>query len=164
MSIFDYNFTNFKDDLSIPLCIDYSMYLENDILTKVDRATMSVSLEGREPFIDHRIIEFAARLPMKFKYGNTQKKILKDIVYKYVPSQLMDRPKTGFSIPINKWLKTDLKYLIDLNLDKSSIERTEVFNVSAVENLKNDFFNGLLDHSDIIWKILQFQLWHKKWM
>jgi asparagine synthase (glutamine-hydrolysing) len=163
-TIFDYNFTNFKDDLSIPLCIDYAMYLENDILTKVDRSTMSVSLEGREPFIDHRIIEFAARLPMKFKYGNTQKKILKDIVYKYVPSQLMDRPKTGFSIPINKWLKTDLKYLIDLNLDKSSIERTEVFNVSAVENLKNDFFNGLLDHSDIIWKILQFQLWHKKWM
>ena len=100
-TIFDYDFKDFKEDLSIPLCIDYSKYLKNDILTKVDRATMSVSLEGREPFIDHRIIEFVARLPMKFKYGNTQKQILKDIVYKYVPSELMDRPKSGFSIPIN---------------------------------------------------------------
>ena len=89
------------------------MYLQNDILTKVDCATMSVSIEGREPFLDHRIIEFVAQLPSKYKYGHTQKMILKDIVHKYIPKELMDRPKSGFTSPINSWLKTDLKYLLD---------------------------------------------------
>ena len=140
------------------------MYLENDILTKVDRATMSVSLEGREPFLDHRIIEYVAQLPMDFKYGQTQKRILRDIVYKYIPKELMDRPKTGFSIPIYNWLKTDLRYLIEENLDSSSIEETGIFSVSSVEKIKIQFFNDQLDDLTIIWKLLQFQMWYKKWM
>ena len=163
-TIFDSDFTGFKQDLSIPLAIDYSMYLENDLLTKVDRATMSVSLEGREPFLDHRIIEYVAQLPMDFKYGQTQKRILRDIVYKYIPKELMDRPKTGFSIPIYNWLKTDLRYLIEENLDSSSIEETGMFNVSSVEKIKILFFNDQLDDLTIIWKLLQFQMWYKKWM
>jgi asparagine synthase (glutamine-hydrolysing) len=163
-TIFDSDFTDFKQDLSIPLAIDYSMYLQNDILTKVDRASMSVSLEGREPFLDHRIIEYVAQLPMSFKFGLTQKRILKDIVYKYVPKELMDRPKTGFSIPIYSWLKTDLKYLIEENLDSSSIEETGIFNIYSVEKIKNQFFNDQLDDLTIIWKLLQFQMWYKKWM
>tara|TARA_B100000989_G_C19532516_1_gene470900 strand:+ start:588 stop:2492 length:1905 start_codon:yes stop_codon:yes gene_type:complete len=161
---FDCDFSDFKKDLSIPMCIDYSMYLEDDILTKVDRATMSTSIEGREPFLDHRIIEFVARLPISFKYGVTQKKILKDIVYKYVPKELMDRPKSGFSIPINYWLKNDLKYLIDQNLDLKSIKKSKIFKPLKVENLKKSFFKGDLDNSDVIWKLLQFQMWFKKWM
>ncbi|MDC3105175.1 asparagine synthase (glutamine-hydrolyzing) [bacterium] len=163
-TIFDLDFTGFKRDLSIPLAIDYSMYLQNDILVKVDRATMSVSLEGREPFLDHRIIEYVAQLPIEFKYGKNQKRILKDIVYKYVPKELMDRPKTGFSIPIYNWLKTDLKYLIEENLDYSSIKETGIFNFSAVERIKNQFFNDQLDDITLIWKLLQFQMWYKKWM
>ena len=93
------------------------MYMQNAILVKVDRATMSVSLEGREPFLDHRIIEFAAQLPSNFKFGHTQKMILKDIVHNYVPKQLMDRPKTGFSIPVHAWLKEDLAYLLEEHLN-----------------------------------------------
>ena len=163
-TIFDFDFSKFKQNLSIPMCIDYSIYLENDILTKVDRATMSVSLEGREPFLDHRIIEFVSRLPMEFKYGDTQKKILRDIVHKFVPVELLDRPKTGFSIPIYSWLKTDLRYLIDENLNSSSIKEAAIFNVDTVEKLKRQFFNNELDDLTIIWKLLQFQMWYKKWM
>lgn len=163
-TIFDFDFSKFKQNLSIPMCIDYSIYLENDILTKVDRATMSVSLEGREPFLDHRIIEFVSRLPMEFKYGDTQKKILRDIVHKFVPVELLDRPKTGFSIPIYSWLKTDLRYLIDENLNSSSIKEAGIFNVDTVEKLKRQFFNNELDDLTIIWKLLQFQMWYKKWM
>ena len=163
-TIFDSDFSEFKQDLSIPLAIDYSIYLQNDILAKVDRATMSVSLEGREPFLDHRIIEYVAMLPMNFKYGKVQKRILRDIVYQYIPKELMDRPKTGFSIPIYTWLKKDLKYLIEDNLDPLSIEETGIFNVDSVERIKKQFFNNQLDDLTIIWKLLQFQMWYKKWM
>lgn len=155
---------NFKDSLSVALANDYKMYLQNDVLTKVDRATMSVSLEGREPFLDHRIIEFVAQLPSKFKFGNVQKKILKDIVHKYVPQKLLDRPKTGFEIPINDWLKNDLSYLIDNYLNQEIIESSKIFSYQYVNKLKNDFKLDLLDDPTIIWKLLQFQMWYKKWM
>ncbi len=163
-TIFDDDFSRFKDSLSIALATDYSIYLQNDILTKVDRATMSVSLEGREPFLDHRIIEFAAQLPSSFKYGHTQKMILKDIVYKYVPKQLMDRPKTGFSIPVYSWLKDDLSYLLEENLNSTVIAKTGLFNPIYVQKLKRNFMNGQLYDPAIIWKLLQFQMWYNMWI
>jgi asparagine synthase (glutamine-hydrolysing) len=96
------------------LSTDYKTYLVDDILTKVDRATMAVSIEGREPLLDHRLIEFAAQLPLELKYKNkTQKYLLKQIAYKYLPKTLLDRPKSGFAIPLQKWFRTDLKYLLD---------------------------------------------------
>ncbi len=163
-TIFDSDFTGFEQNLSIPLAIDYSSYLQNDILAKVDRATMSVSLEGREPFLDHRIIEYVAQLPIDFKFGKYQKRILRDIVYKYIPKELMDRPKTGFTVPIYSWLKTDLRYLIDENLNFVSIQDSDIFNFESVEKIKHQFFNDELDDVTIIWKLLQFQMWYKKWM
>ena len=94
-----------RDHDEHPMLADYLGYLPDDILVKVDRATMSTSLEGREPLLDHRIFEFAARLPLSYKVGDgTSKRILKDIVHEYVPKSLLDRPKRGFSIPLNKWL------------------------------------------------------------
>ncbi len=163
-TVFDDDFSHFKDSLSIALATDYSSYLQNDILTKVDRATMSVSLEGREPFLDHRLIEFAAQLPNSFKYGHTQKMILKDIVYKYVPKQLMDRPKTGFSIPVYSWLKDDLYYLLEENLNSTVIAKTGLFNPIHVQKLKRNFMNGQLYDPTIIWKLLQFQMWYNMWI
>jgi len=136
------DFSNFSDDLSIALSIDYSMYLQNDILTKVDRATMSVSLEGREPFLDHRIVEFAAQLPNEFKFGSTQKMILKDIVHSYIPKDLMDRPKAGFSLPINSWLKNDLSAILYDNLSKKMIEETGIFSGSYVDKLVSNFLKS----------------------
>jgi asparagine synthase (glutamine-hydrolysing) len=164
MTAFDNDFTNFKDSLSIALATDYVFYLQNDILTKVDRATMSVSLEGREPFLDHRIIEYAAQLPNEYKFRESQKMILKDIVHKYIPSEMMDRPKTGFTVPVNSWLKKDLLFLIEENLNPDRLIKTGFFNTGYVHILKEKFLNGKLYDPSIIWKLLQFQMWFNKWM
>lgn len=163
-TIYNEKYSDFKDNLSIALAIDYVMYLQNDILAKVDRATMSTSLEGREPFLDHRIIEFVAQLPSNFKYGITQKRILKDIVHKFVPEQLLNPRKTGFSIPIYNWLKEDLYYLLEENLNSENIAKTGIFNPSRVNELTNKFLKGHLIDPLIIWKFLQFQLWYNTWM
>jgi len=99
-----------NDCIDKMMAIDYKTYQLDDILTKVDRATMSVSLEGREPLLDHRIIEFVATLPSSFKIKDGNKKyILKSIVHDYIPKELMDRPKMGFSIPLNEWFGDELK-------------------------------------------------------
>ena len=168
----DFNFSIFlktkldiSDSLSLALAADYEGYLQNDILVKVDRATMSVGLEGREPFLDHRIVEFVAQLPNEYKYGNgVQKKILKDIVHKYIPKPLMDRPKSGFTLPINEWLKKDLLFLVEEYLSTKSIKESNVFDLNYVEVLKKKFFKNALYDPSIIWKIIQFQMWFKKWM
>lgn len=156
---------NIKDNLSFILASDYKGYLQNDILTKVDRATMSVSLEGREPFLDHRIVEYVAQLPNKYKYnGGIKKRILKDIVYKYVPKEIIDQPKNGFSLPIEKWLKEDLRFLIDDNLNRDSLETSNIFNIDYVNNLIKMFDNNHLNDPTIIWRLIQFQMWYKRWM
>lgn len=161
---YDNDFSGFQDALSISLAIDYQMYMQNDILTKVDRATMSVSLEGREPFLDQRIIEFAAQLPSEFKYGKTQKMILRDIVHNYIPKEMMDRPKSGFSIPLNTWLLTDLSYLINDYLSDSQVSKSGLFNTKYVSELRKKFQTGELKDGDLIWKLIQFQMWYNKWM
>lgn len=156
---------DFHDFISVGMAMDYRNYLQNDILTKVDRATMSVSLEGREPLLDHRLLEFVARLPIEYKYdGITRKKILKEIVHKYVPQNKMDRPKTGFGLPIYEWLRGDLSYLLNDFLSESNIKHVEIFNIENVEKLKHAFSEGKLYFQEIIWRILQFQMWYKQWM
>lgn len=162
--IFDLDFSKCNDNLSAALAIDYSFYMQNDILTKVDRATMAVALEGREPFLDHRIIEYVAQLPSDFKIKNTQKRILKDILYRYIPKNLMDRPKNGFVIPIDSWLKKDLAFLLDENLNEHRLSEVGIFNIEYVKRLRIDFDKNKLENSTMIWKLLQFQLWYKEWM
>ena len=147
------------------MAVDYETYLTDDILQKIDRAGMSVSLEGREPFLDHRIIEWAAQLPMELKYNNGNKKfILKEILHKYVPKEMMDRPKAGFGIPIAKWLKTDLRHYVDTYLDDSLIERQHLFNLAPVQALKKSFFNGRDELAEKVWFVLMFQMWYSEWM
>jgi len=156
---------NFKAKFEIPLAIDYKSYLQNDILTKVDRATMSASIEGREPLLDHRIIEFAAQLPYEFKWNEgISKFILKDIVYDYLPKEMMDRPKAGFSLPIYDWLRGDLAYLIDKHLNKDAIAESGFFNEMWVSDQVNLFKKNKLHYQPIIWKLLMFQMWYQKWM
>ena len=95
-----------KSPLSYMMAVDFQTYMLDDILQKVDRATMTHSLEGREPMLDHRILEFAAQLPDHFKYfKGIKKRILRDITHEYVPKKLLDRPKMGFAIPIASWLE-----------------------------------------------------------
>ena len=147
------------------MAVDYKTYLPNDILTKVDRATMSVSLEGREPLLDHRILEFAARLPLSYKFdGFTTKRILKDITHDYIPKKMMDRPKTGFSLPISKWLIGDLSYLIEELLSEKSLAISGLFDEKYVAKQVKLFKEEKFHYVTFIWKLLMFQMWYKKWM
>ena len=155
----------FGDPISVGQAVDFNFYFHNDILTKVDRATMAVSLEGREPLVDHRIFEFVAQLPIEYKFdGVTSKKILKEIVYDYIPKEMMNRPKTGFSLPISSWLRGDLSYLLDENLNKKLIDKTGFLNSEYVDHLLNLFKVRKLHNESLIWNILQFQMWYNRWM
>jgi asparagine synthase (glutamine-hydrolysing) len=145
--------------------IDYQTYLLDDILQKVDRATMTVSLEGREPFLDHRIIEWAARLPDSYKYHNGEKKyILKEIVHQYIPKEKMDRPKMGFAIPIAEWLSKDLKSYVEEYISEEKIKKQGILNWNKVNDIKTKFYNGKKELDYKIWYLLMFQMWYDEWM
>lgn len=151
--------------LSYMMAIDYQTYLLDDILQKVDRASMTVSLEGREPFLDHRVIEWAAQLPDEFKYRNGNKKyILKEITHNYIPKELMDRPKMGFAIPVESWLANDLKAQVEYYLSEEKITSQNLFHWDYIQKLKNDFFSGKKELAQKLWYTLMFQMWYEKWM
>ena len=151
--------------LSFMMAIDYQTYLVDDILQKVDRATMTASLEGREPYLDHRLIEWAAQLPDHYKYHNGEKKyILKEILHQYIPKEMMDRPKMGFAIPIADWLQNDLRHLVEEYLDSSRITSQGIFNLHYVEDIKVQFFAGKKEYDVKLWYLLMFQMWYEKWM
>ena len=151
--------------LSYMMAVDYQTYLLDDILQKVDRAGMSVSLEGREPFLDQRIIEWAAQLPVEYKYNKGNKKfILKEIVHKYIPAAMMDRPKMGFGIPIAAWLQNDLKPFVDMYFDEQFIQKQDIFNNDVIQKIKRSFYQGKIERAEKIWYILMFQMWYDKWM
>lgn len=153
------------DPLSYAMALDYQTYMVDDVLHKVDRATMSVSLEGREPFLDQHIIEWAAKLPNDLKIRDGKKKfLLKEIVHKYVSPQLMDRPKMGFSIPVNTWLRNELRHLVDKYTSRDYIEKQGIFDYAYVEDICSKFFNGGREKHEKIWFLLVFQLWYEKWM
>ena len=162
-----------NDENSIPdfgvlntlLAADYKTYLADDILTKVDRATMSVGLEGREPFLDHRIIEWAAQLPLELKYNKGNKKYLvKQLTHKFLPEKMMNRPKMGFGIPFGKWLKGDLKPLFMDVVNKDSLSNQNILNIDHVLKLQEEFLNGHATNDWQMWLIFMFLLWSKEWM
>lgn len=156
---------SFYDPLAYMMAVDYQTYLVDDILQKVDRATMSVSLEGREPFLDQDVIEWAAQLPSDYKYHDGQKKyILKQIVHKYIPREVMERPKMGFGIPIESWLNNELKEMVNEYLSEESLQAHGLFNTQAVRKVIQDFFNGRKEKHLKVWYLLAFQMWYKQWM
>jgi asparagine synthase (glutamine-hydrolysing) len=126
---------------------------------------MTASLEGREPYLDHRVIEWAAQLPDDFKYKNGEKKyILKEIVHQYIPKSMMDRPKMGFAIPIAHWLKTDLKELVYSFINETNIKSQAIFNWSEIQRIRDGFYNGKTEYDSKLWYILMFQMWYERWM
>lgn len=153
------------DPLSFMMAIDYQTYMADDILQKVDRAAMSVSLEGREPFLDQNIIQWAAQLPSNYKYHNGSKKyILKQIVHKYIPQQIMDRPKSGFAIPVQDWLSKELKPLVQHHFSDKAFNAHGLFDTREAQKLASDFFNGRKEKYLKLWYMLMFQMWYEKWM
>ena len=149
------------------LLIDFCTYLPDDILAKVDRASMAVSLESRDPFLDQDIFEFVATLPFEYKYKNGKTKhILRDILYKYIPKELVERPKMGFGIPLEDWCKTDdsLKKVLEYYFSESFMKKQNVFNFSEVNRLVTRYFNNKSVSFNKIWTLLMFQMWYEKWM
>ena len=163
--VFDTNETDVNDYLSFSMSMDYYMLMHNDVLTKVDRATQSVSLESREPFLDHRIVEFVAKLPNDYKINkNNTKIILKDVVHNYLPETMMNRPKTGFVIPIYKWLRGDLKDYLNDCLTPKIVNDVGIFNQEYVSFVKELFMNDKLHDKVMLWKLLMFHTWANRWL
>lgn len=155
----------FKSDLEMAIGIDFNYYLPDDILTKVDRSTMSASLEGREPLLDHRLIEFAVQLPLSFRYDNLElKRILKDLTHEMIPEELVDRPKAGFSVPIFHWLRNDLHFLLDEYLSEVQLKKSGLLNVKNVSRIVAGFKSGRFYYNPLIWRLLMFQMWYSRWM
>ena len=141
---------------------DFQNYLTDDLLVKVDRATMANGLEGREPMLDHRIVEFAHRLPLNMKQGKLgSKHLLRKILYKYVPQDLIDRPKQGFSIPLDDWLRNDLSYLIDDYLNNDVVSKSGLLNVHEVSSLVKRFRKNHGVSASKIWFLLMFVMWYE---
>lgn len=160
---FDEFNTKAGDLLNYILAYDFSTYMVDDVLVKVDRATMHMSLEGREPFLDHELIETIFSIPSQYKVINGQKKaMLKSVVHKYVPKEYLDRPKKGFSLPLKHWMRTSLKdYFLD-TLSESSIISEEFLNTKEVIKIRDKYFDGQMDNFETLWYIHCYLQWKVK--
>jgi len=141
--------------------LDMNFYMAEDILTKVDRASMAVSLEVRAPFLDHRVAEFAASIPLEYKLkGSNGKYILKKAVEKLLPKTVTKRPKKGFGIPIAEWLKGKLNPLAHDLLSAERLTKQDLFDPAYVKKLLTEHEQGVASHHKQIWTLLVFQLWY----
>ncbi|MCB9255499.1 MAG: asparagine synthase (glutamine-hydrolyzing) [Chitinophagales bacterium] len=142
---------------------DLKHYLKDDLLVKVDRASMQYSLETRVPLLDHRIVEFSINLNDKLKLKNKESKyLLKQVLYEYLPKELFDRPKWGFSIPIRYWLQNELKYLIDNYLSDTVLLKYRIFDKDKVKDLVSRYFAGEDHLFNKIWAIILLNQWLEK--
>ena len=142
---------------------DLKYYLKDNLLVKVDRASMQYSLETRVPLLDHRIVEFSLNLDEKLKLKNKESKyLLKQVLYDYLPKEYFDRPKWGFGVPIKQWLQNELKYLIDDYLSKQVLEKYQIFNVESVLELKKRYFEGEDYLFNKLWLIIILNQWLEK--
>lgn len=142
--------------------LDTKLYLAEGILTKVDRASMAVSLEVRAPFLDHRLAEYVAQLPVGYKLrGRTSKYILKQAVRPLLPRFVIERPKKGFGVPVAEWLKNRLRPLARDLLSPARLRRHGLFNSEYVACLQREHERGTANHQKLLWTLLMFELWHE---
>jgi len=139
---------------------DIKTYLNGDINTKVDRASMAFAVEARAPLMDHRVVTFAQQLPDNYKYGaGIQKRILKDILYQYVPAHLFDRPKSGFTMPFSYWFRHQLKdYVLD-QLSLHDLKNIPGIEAKTASDMINDHMTGKWNRAPQIWKLLVLKQW-----
>ena len=146
--------------------LDIQSYLEADIMTKVDRATMQVALEGREPFLDHHLIEFALGIPDQLKIsGNSTKVLLREILFQYVPQSILERPKQGFSIPIENWLKNHLGYQLKMLPQDTHFLALFGFDKEILRSHIHSFLEGkIYINPHGVWFLFVLHQWYKRWM
>jgi len=153
----------FPDFLDRMQYLDLVTYLPDDILTKVDRASMAVALEARVPLIDHRVVEFAWSLPQNMKLrGNTSKWLLRQVLYRHVPPALMERPKMGFGIPLDQWLRGPLRDWAEDLLDEQALQSGGYFEAAPLRAMWADHLSGRRNWQYPLWAALMFQSWQRK--
>jgi asparagine synthase (glutamine-hydrolysing) len=153
------------DPLNRSLALYQETYLPEDILTKVDRASMACGLEVRAPFLDSALVDDVQRLPAEFKYGRKQtKRLLKGAVSGRLPQSILVRPKKGFGIPVARWLHGELAPLLDRLLDPVRLDRQGLFRPDEVARRIAEHQSGVRDHRKPLWTLLMFQLWYDAWL
>ncbi len=154
-----------RQSLNRSLYVDVKSYLSHNILTKLDRMSMATSLESRVPYLDRKMVELAFQMPARLKIHNGQTKVLlKSVAARYIPKQCVYRPKEGFSIPIKHWLKTQFRPIMEQYLESQLIRQQGIFQPAVVERLKQEHLSGTANHSHLLWSLIVFQSWHRRWL
>jgi asparagine synthase (glutamine-hydrolysing) len=139
---------------------DLQAYLPDDILVKVDRAAMAYSLETRVPLLDHRLVEFALRMPLSRKIRDGQSKwLLRQVLYRYVPRALIDRPKQGFTLPLDQWLRGPLRDWAESLLSPAALRQAAWLQAGPVKAAWQDHLSGRRNHQQRLWNVLMLQAW-----
>lgn len=160
---------NFEPDWQIRrMLLDMKTYLTDDILCKVDRATMKYGLEARCPILDRTVVEYSFALPQSFKYHRgTGKRILKDIAYDYIPKAMLNRPKKGFAVPLTSWMKGTLKEELLAYTDQAYIKKQGLFDSGAIQKAINIFLSDSPENADkyvdVVWHFFVFQKWYERY-
>ena len=157
--------SNFKDVVDWMQLVDQRTYMVEDILHKVDRASMAYGLEARVPLLDRRLVEFSWRVPQSMKLDRTySKRLMRRVLYRYLPRHLVDRPKRGFSIPLADWLKRDLREWAESMLAPHQLERDGLLDVTGVRQCWTNFLTGQANHTQTtVWALLMFLAWRDRY-
>ena len=152
------------ETLNQMMLIDYKTFMVDDVLCKVDRATMSVSLEGREPLLDHRIAEYMARIPTSLKYKNgAGKYLLRQVLARHIPKEMTDRPKSGFTVPLKDWILNELKEKAIDALESQILLDDAIIKEAHLTRIKKNLERGKVENPTFIWMIIMYVMWRKRW-
>ena len=160
----EFNKLDSLDKLDQMMAMDYKTFMVDDVLCKVDRASMSVSLEGREPLLDHRLAQYMARVPVALKYKhNKGKYLLREVLKKYIPTSITDKPKAGFTVPLKSWLLNELKQTAIDALESEILKEDEIFREKELQKVTNDLKKNKIKNPTFIWMIIIYVQWRKRW-